>query len=141
MAGSPDWEPSGLGTGSPDPGGRAAGFKYSGSTAAAGSVLVWFAAGVCSAAPLPSTGWDSPGTAEEIGFSQTHHTHKQPYNLPTIISTHLSLEQTRWQEWALVPRGQTGLMVQEQHHLPWCLLDSGHPRNGLCFQLLSWRTR
>lgn len=44
----------------------------SGSTAAAGSVLVWFAAGVCSAAPLPSMGWDSPGTAEETGFSQTH---------------------------------------------------------------------
>jgi len=25
---SPDWEPSGLETGSPEPGGRVAGFKY-----------------------------------------------------------------------------------------------------------------
>lgn len=49
--------------------------------------------------------------------------------------THLSLEQIHLQELALVPRGQIGLMVQEEHHLNWFHLDSGHQHNGLCFQL------
>jgi len=49
--------------------------------------------------------------------------------------THLSLEQIHLQELALVPKGQTDLMAQEQHHWTWFHLDSGHQRNGLCFQL------
>lgn len=51
------------------------------------------------------------------------------------LMTHLSLEQIHLQELALVPRGQIGLMVQEEHHLTWFHLDSGHQHNGLCFQL------
>lgn len=49
--------------------------------------------------------------------------------------THLSLEQTHLQESALAPRGQRGLMAQEQHHLTWFHLGSGHQHNGLCFRL------
>lgn len=49
--------------------------------------------------------------------------------------TYLRLEQIHWQELALVPEVQIGLMVQEQHRLPWFHLDSEHQHNGLCFLL------
>lgn len=51
------------------------------------------------------------------------------------LMTHLSSEQIHLQELALVPRGQIGLRVQEQHRLTWFHLDSGHQHNGLCFRL------